>query len=201
MLLRIVLLCVLLLLMAACTSWQGRGGVPALAPPDPDLPWRLTGRMTLGDGRETWHLGVDWLQHGEYYQLLLLTAPLGRKVAEARGDLRRMELALPDQPAPLLGEPEQVLQQYLGWPLPLAELRYWLRGLPAPGSEAAGLARDPSGRVIHFVQRGWSADYRWPAGAAVPDRLFLQSGPLQMRLVVDRWDAAPELLEVTDGAQ
>ena len=65
------------------------------------------------------------------------------------------------------------LEQRLGFALPLAELRWWLLGIPAPG-EASVDADAASGEIRGFLQNGWhvSINSRAPAlGFALPQRL------------------------------
>lgn len=81
------------------------------------------------------------------------------------------------------------IEERLGFPLPLAELRWWLLGIPAPG-EAALVQDEASGEIRGFEQHGWqvSVDTRAPAlGFALPRRLTAQRDGARLRLAVDRW--------------
>jgi outer membrane lipoprotein LolB len=92
------------------------------------------------------------------------------------------------------------LERRLGFPLPLAELRWWLLAIPAPGGDATMRTDIASNEITRFVQRGWSVtiDKRMPAlGFALPQRLTVERTEAEsagtagegarMKLVVERW--------------
>ena len=81
------------------------------------------------------------------------------------------------------------LERRLGFQLPIAELRWWLLGIPAPGE----VSIDPdaaSGEIRGFLQDGWkiSIDSRAPAlGFALPQRLTATREGARLKLLVERW--------------
>jgi outer membrane lipoprotein LolB len=81
------------------------------------------------------------------------------------------------------------LERRLGFALPLAELRWWLLGIPAPGE--ASLDQDGgSGEIRGFTQSGWqvSIDTRAPGlGFALPRRLTAVREGTRLKLLVERW--------------
>jgi outer membrane lipoprotein LolB len=81
------------------------------------------------------------------------------------------------------------LERRLGFALPLAELRWWLLGIPAPGE--ASLDQDGgSGEIRGFTQSGWqvSIDTRAPGlGFALPRRLTAAREGTRLKLLVERW--------------
>jgi outer membrane lipoprotein LolB len=81
------------------------------------------------------------------------------------------------------------LERRLGFALPLAELRWWLLGIPAPGE--ATLDQDGgSGEIHSFTQGGWrvSINTRAPGlGFALPKRLTAEREGTRLKLLVERW--------------
>jgi outer membrane lipoprotein LolB len=81
------------------------------------------------------------------------------------------------------------LERRLGFALPLAELRWWLLGIPAPGD--ANVNQDAaSGEIRDFVQNGWRVSINTRAAAlgfALPQRLTAEREGTRMKLLVDRW--------------
>jgi outer membrane lipoprotein LolB len=81
----------------------------------------------------------------------------------------------------------------IGAPLPVAELRYWLIGVPAPGlphRETIGA----DGRLAGLEQAGWQLRYtRYEAVGqlALPARIEIESPAARLRLVVSDWSLAP----------
>jgi outer membrane lipoprotein LolB len=98
-------------------------------------------------------------------------------------------------------DPEQaraLLRRRLGTDLPLADLRYWMLGVPSPASPSsvADAASTPL-RVIE--QSGWRIGYEifTVAGAAtgsvsLPGRFTATQGAVRLRVVVDDWQLLAE---------
>jgi outer membrane lipoprotein LolB len=81
------------------------------------------------------------------------------------------------------------LELRLGFALPLAELRWWLLGIPAPGDVT--LNQDTGTGEIHgFMQSGWrvSINARAPGlGFSLPQRLTAEREGARLKLLVERW--------------
>ena len=86
-------------------------------------------------------------------------------------------------------DPSDFMQQQLGWSLPVARLRYWVLGLPAPGS-APSLLLDAQGRAATLQQDGWNMqylEYQTVGALALPRKLEMADGTHSFRLVIDQW--------------
>jgi outer membrane lipoprotein LolB len=81
------------------------------------------------------------------------------------------------------------LERRLGFALPLAELRWWLLGIPAPGE--ASLDQDGgNGEIRAFTQSGWRVNINARApglGFALPQRLTAERDGTRLKLLVERW--------------
>ena len=81
------------------------------------------------------------------------------------------------------------MQQVLGWQLPVTNLYFWVRGLPAPNSSAS-TTFDPYHHLIELEQQGWQIQYeRYTAiqGIDLPSKLRLKRGQLQVKIVISSW--------------
>jgi outer membrane lipoprotein LolB len=90
-------------------------------------------------------------------------------------------------------EAEHLLRTELGFVPPFESLRYWVLGLPAPGSPAVPSV-DENGQVQQMEQLGWVITYRrhvevkTAAGSVrLPALLTASREGLGLRLVIDRW--------------
>ena len=82
------------------------------------------------------------------------------------------------------------LQERLGFELPLDNLRYWLLGVPDPGS-AFDLTRNGQDRAAQLTQAGWTLTYdKYMAvsGDWLPARMVLVRDAVRVRIAVDHWD-------------
>ncbi|HEY0915433.1 MAG TPA: lipoprotein insertase outer membrane protein LolB [Solimonas sp.] len=90
-------------------------------------------------------------------------------------------------------DPEAWLKRKLGWTLPIAGLRHWALGLPAPALPAR-IELDGEGEIVVLEQDGWRLEYDeyQPSGAVtLPRRFQLASPEVTIKLVADRWDGLP----------
>jgi len=84
---------------------------------------------------------------------------------------------------------ESLLLQTIGWRLPVAGLKYWVRGLAVPGVYASE-RRDLQGRLLALGQSGWAVSYvRYHSieGVGWPAKLRLARDDVTLRLVIDEW--------------
>lgn len=162
--------------------------VPAVRPVQPDAPFTLNGRVAVKHNGTRHSAGLRWVHQPQSDELLLL-APLGQTAARVYRDARSATLEDGDKRYQA-GDVESLMQQVLGWHLPLSGLRHWVLALPAGESEAQ-IERDAKGRVAVLRQNGWEVRYLRYAGDAansLPTRLELERDALQMQLLIDEWE-------------
>lgn len=133
---RIIALLGLTALLSACSSWQSK--TPA------DLEWQahqqqirgikhwhLQGKLGVRTAEEATNASVNWRQHLDAYEIRL-SGPFGQGVTVIRGDKHAVSIQQSGQPTLNADDPEQLLEQRLGWQFPLSQVYYWIRGMPAP---------------------------------------------------------------------
>ncbi|WP_420994580.1 lipoprotein insertase outer membrane protein LolB [Cupriavidus sp. 30B13] len=131
----------------------------------------------------------QWHEQGRNVRLDLIS-PLGQTLAVVTSTPSGATLDLPNQPPRNAPEVNTLLEDALGFSLPVAGMRDWLYARPAPGSPAR-TTRDDSGRLATLAQNGWTVRYvAWQESAAQrPRRIDLtrdgDSNPLSVRLVID----------------
>ena len=189
-------LLVLLVLFAGCST------VPEAPGPDAESRWQarqlalnalqdwtLDGRIAIQRETEGWFASLHWLQRGSAYQLQV-SGPAGQGAARLSGDDTGVTLTLGNGTAYHALRPEALLAAHLGWQVPVAGLRYWIRGLPAPSSREESRQLDVMGRLVALRQDGWKIRFeRYTAVGALelPGRVVLESPPLAVRIVADQW--------------
>jgi outer membrane lipoprotein LolB len=184
------------MLLAACAT------APVLPPdsgrtPDPAMlsQWTAKGRIALVAQGEGGSGSFVWQQRSERSDLAF-RGPLGAGGLRIVTDGERLEVtdgagrALDGEAA------RRALEERLGIDLPLAGLRYWMLGLPAPGSAMGGAAAvlpasGQAGPGAGFSQDGWTVtfeEYRPVAGWSLPARLSATAEGVRVRIVVDDWE-------------
>lgn len=152
--------------------------------------WQADGRIGVVSGQDGWHASFQWAQQESAYRIDLI-GPLGqgRVIVESEGqDVRIQTQDGQNWTAP---DADDLLEQSLGVRLPVNGLRYWVRGLPEPGSTPV-LQTDASGRLTRLEQNGWIIEY--PAYAPtsrlnldLPERIVARRPDLSVKLVIEQW--------------
>ena len=170
------------------TAWQAHRAELA------DLTtWSLQGRVATGQ-LLGWTGNLSWRERGEHFDVRL-AGPLGAGGMRAQGTLDQVTIDTDKGEHLVTRQPDVLVERTLGWSFPLAPLRYWARGLPAPG-DYARISVDEDGRLQSITQDGWRVSYEaytTPAGAptALPRKIVLDNNETRIRLVVDRWFDLP----------
>ncbi|MCD9227809.1 lipoprotein insertase outer membrane protein LolB [Ralstonia pseudosolanacearum] len=140
-----------------------------------------------------------WRERGADVQLELMS-PLGQTLAIVSQNRQGATLELPNQPPRRAAEVDTLMQDALGFSLPVSGLRDWLRARATPGTPAR-VARDAQSRPETIEQNGWTVHYvAWSddgdnstANARVrrldldrPQGAGGTPGPLSVRLVLDQ---------------
>jgi outer membrane lipoprotein LolB len=174
----------LLVFLTGCAS----APVAVQRAPQMDAPFAFNGRVAVKQGERRDSAGLRWVHRAPADEILLL-APLGQTVARIYRDAQEVTLEANGKHY-AAQDMETLMQQVLGWQLPLSGLRYWVTALPAPEGES-NIERDASGQVSVLRQQGWEIRYtRYAATTpdALPLRLSLRRDDLEVLLLIDEWE-------------
>ncbi len=153
--------------------------------------WQAQGAMAVRAENQSWSAHVVWRYFAPKQYHIDFVAPLGAGVAQLVVTPAQARWRDSDGKQYHAATAETLLQHQTGWQLPLANLMYWLRGLPAPGSYNEP-KYDEQARLYRFLQQGWVIDY--PSYTRVgtvdlPSRVELTRGAqFKMKIIINRWD-------------
>ena len=136
---------------------------------------------------------LRWQQAADGRFSLRVSGPFGAGALTLRGNAQQVQVNSRDGEFHT-DDPEGWLREKLGWSLPLANLRWWALGLPAP-SAGAQLEVNAEGEIVSLRQAGWQLryeNYRDALGQRLPGRLRAQQGEVEFRLLADQWLAHDE---------
>jgi outer membrane lipoprotein LolB len=180
-----------LALLAGCaTVPPAAPSAPSHQAPDPAVltQWVARGRIALAAGGEGGSGSFVWQQRSERTELSF-RGPLGAGGLQIVTDGEQLELTDAEGRALDGDAARETLRQRLGIDLPLAELRFWMLGVPAPDPAGAGVAQIESPES-GFRQRNWEVTYaafRPVSGWSLPAKVNAASGDVRVRIVVDDW--------------
>lgn len=154
--------------------------------------WTLVGKAGLRTPQENVSANLDWNQT-PYYFRMLISGPFGggRNVLEGREG----RFSLSNSDGRFEAEtPEALMEEQLGWSLPVSAMPDWVRGLPGENDNYQ-METDELGFPSHLTQDGWEIDYRdWEQfeGMWLPRRLIMNYDDVRITLVVNQWQASDE---------
>lgn len=189
------------LLLALAVAVLLAGCVTAQRKPVPQLPWperrarlqaldpyELTGRVAVAAGSDAFNAHLTWKQQGAR-STVELNGPLGIGGMHVVADGETLDVRTSKGERLASDEARAELEDKLGFEPPLTSLRYWLLGVPDPGSPATEMVGADQ-HLASLVQDGWQItypDYLEANGYSLPRRLTLRRAGVRVRLVVDRW--------------
>ena len=175
-------------LVALCAALLAACAGPVVAPVAPAFD--LTGRVAVRFQDRGFSSAVHWKQNGGSDEIWL-TAPLGQPIAHLQADAAGAILTAADQKQYRASSIESLTRSALGWRFPVAGMRYWVFGQPAPGMTLTAIERNDAGRIMRFRQDDWQVAFNYAATGLAPSRLEIVSSDANIRFVIDRWTPGP----------
>lgn len=151
--------------------------------------WSFKGRLAVKDKvQDSWSASLRWQQDGDSFDIHLSGA-FGRGAARLFGHEGYAVIETAQQAALTATSAELLMQEQLGWSVPVQGLKHWLIGSPEPGMiERHSI--DAFGRLSELEQSGWQIRYRSYTevkGIELPRKLELENPRMRVRLVIDAW--------------
>jgi outer membrane lipoprotein LolB len=150
--------------------------------------WSFVAKISLDDGNEGGSGKLKWDVLSEDSELDFHGA-MGRGAWNLRINPQRAVLSEANGDTQTASNVNDLVQQRLGWPLPVDALQWWVRGLAAPGS-IEGEVFDSNGLLVNLKQFGWSIDvnrYKSFAGLDLPVRVDARRDQFRVKLAISRW--------------
>jgi len=154
--------------------------------------WQFRGHVVFKMPERKFSANVYWQQAPASYQVMLF-GPLGFNAVNLSGNADQVSLKDSKGHVYTAESPEVLMQQQLGWSLPISSLNYWVRGLPAPGP-ITNVVYDAFHRIEVLEQQGWSIHfiaYQRVQQFELPKEIIFTQAKFYMRLTMegDSWQA------------
>jgi len=157
--------------------------------------WDMHSRAVVKLEAEAYNIGIRWQRDPDSF-MMLLEAPFGQgvfRIESGAGEAYR--LRLPDGQVFENLTAEALLEDVIGWSLPLSGLDYWIRGMPRPGSDYSHRVR-ADGSTRSIKQDQWEISYldyfELQENPRLPRKIELSSEDITVRLIVERWQPAEQ---------
>ncbi len=150
--------------------------------------WQLRGAFSVQTPKNVNMAHMNWQQDERHY-LINISGPLNIGGVQIIGQPGQVTLVASAKQKYTASSPEELLQQALGYRLPISNLYYWVRGVPVPDLPAK-TQLDPQQHLIALQQEGWQiqyADYTHVSNTDLPTKVTLVNPELRIRMVINQW--------------
>lgn len=150
--------------------------------------WDVRGSMAAKNKSKGWSATMNWLQRGQSTYQIRLMGPLGggTVLISRSGGV----VTLKDGPKTTSSSnAEELLLKQTGIRLPVSNLYYWVRGLPAPGSIQSE-QRDSANHLLRLKQNGYTINftqYTAVKGIHLPSMIQLNGNGLMIKVRIRSW--------------
>jgi outer membrane lipoprotein LolB len=154
--------------------------------------WQLKGRVAGKSKDEGFRAGVNWNQLQQDY-IIDLHGPLGRKVAVITGKQGHVHLKTSKGESFEAENAEELMQNLLGYSLPINGLQHWLLGIPDPDQAYASIVLNEYGYLQNLKQADWLIDYKryHESTPALPALIQISNINLNANIKIDHWTLNP----------
>ena len=154
--------------------------------------WRMSGSFSIR--QENHHAEMasfTWWQSDRTYRIAILSV-----LDLYRVDIYRMNDIVKLWKNGTLSltahSPEELLEEAMGWSLPISDLRYWIIGMPAPQKHGTFFVKyDQYGHLSDLKQDGWTLHFdsykRQVDAPDFPKRITLSRPGITVKIVVKQW--------------
>lgn len=160
--------------------------------------WEIIGKLGVRSDSDSGSASLNWQQQPKEYRIFL-SAPLGQKHIEILGSNNQVELRQSGAAPMSAPNAEALIKQATGWTIPVTQLNFWVRGIPAPTGKITRLTQTPDGLIAQLEQAGWQLDYSQYQNQSLggetlilPSKIIATYKDIRLTLIVRRWrDGAP----------
>lgn len=187
----IVLLSAAFMVTGGCVSTQ-KGDLPTTQLSRQQLyeldTWTAEGKLGLRVNGKGNSASFSWQNEGQDY-LLRLHGPFGQGKVSLQKENGRVTLESKDH-NDTARSPEQLMEDALGWTLPISELVYWIKGLPSRESPVTRQSENTLGKLETLEQQGWHirySNYAAENGVMLPYKIIANRDNVRLVLAIKRW--------------
>ena len=149
--------------------------------------WQLKGKIGIRTQNNGGSAYLDWSQSEDSFHIQL-SGPLGQGATIISGNPYGARLK--NNEGEYLSEsPEQLLMDHTGWDLPLSNLLYWVKGIPAPRGKPV-MTYNEQGMLDTLQQNQWHLSfprYQQTMNLWLPQRIVIHNQDLKVTLIIKTW--------------
>ncbi|MCD6046319.1 MAG: lolB, partial [Gammaproteobacteria bacterium] len=152
--------------------------------------WHSIGALAIQTAKGNDALQFDWQLQSENDYSLRFIGPVGTGYGTLKTTPKESVYFAPKGKTYVDRNAEALLPKVTGWQLPVNNLYYWARGLPAPGSTANLQFDNSHSYLTGLHQDGFDVIFQNYSGVGkvdLPSKLLIQNADVKVKIVVTRW--------------
>lgn len=150
--------------------------------------WQIHGAMAAKSKTKGWSATMNWVQHGANSYQIRLMGPLGGGTVLINKSGNTITFQDGPKTSSSTNADELLLKQ-TGIRLPVNNLYYWVRGLPAPGAIQSE-KHDEYNHLVQLKQSGYVIDftkYTSVKGIDLPSMIRLEGNGVMVKVIIKSW--------------
>jgi len=147
--------------------------------------WGIDGKVGIQSPEVNGSASIIWQQNKDIYNIHFF-GPLGLGRVTLNGDDNQVKYI--DQYGKIYtaNSPELLLKQNLGWDMPISDLIYWIRALPAPDVSSVK-NYNANHQLILLKQQGWTINYLEYSENNLPQFMTLNRANIKLKIRINHW--------------
>lgn len=154
--------------------------------------WRITGAFGVKQlNQRSIIANYEWQQFDRGYRIHIISS-LGLYSIEIHGSKKNVILWKNGTEPMAAKTPEGLMQKALGWSLPISNLQYWIKDMPAPQKHGIYKVKyDCFGHMIALQQDGWTLHFgsfsTKAGGIDLPQAIVMDRYNMSVKIVMKEW--------------
>lgn len=152
--------------------------------------WQLQGKIAVRHADQSDSAALQWQQAKEHFDIFI-SGPLGAGATRLSGDAQQLTIENDTLQQTSTNDPSHLVEQHLGWELPLAQLPHWVLGQGSSSDTHPNARYNADHTLAGFRSGDWQVEYlayqvvgTW----LLPQKIRLQHEDLQVTLVIKQWE-------------
>jgi outer membrane lipoprotein LolB len=159
--------------------------------------WQILGKLGVKVPNDGSSANLQWHHAPQNYQIDL-SGPFGSGKMTIISKDNQVSLTEAGSTPRIAPTAEELIRKTTGWNIPVAQLAYWVKGIPAPNAKVKDMAFNTEGLISEMEQLGWKITYGSylsvatpSAPIALPNRIVAEFNDIRLTLVIREWNINP----------
>lgn len=151
--------------------------------------WTLNGGIAIRHNSDAWSANVHVQQSAINQYRIDFIAPLGAGTLRLIGTPELVTFLNEKGQKSTAHSAEALIKKQMGWTLPVTNMYYWLRGIPAPDFPAKKFF-DNVHHLTRLTQQGWTIRFeRYTAVGKfdLPSKIIMKRQGLVIKMIINTW--------------